>query len=144
MINTFGGILGGPYAWLEFYGQDPGTPLFTKELYSGSDIRDYLENVWNNTINGTSTVNVFSAGPGGFDNEVRLDMQTILLPSVFQTETLTRVRLVDNGPLNDTQRTFLAGITAETVPEPSTLVLFAGLILCVMMAGWWRRRRLVS
>lgn len=143
LINSFGGILGGPYAWLEFYGQNPVTPLFTKNLFGNDDIRDVLENTWNNDINGTSTVNVFSAGPGGFNNEVRLDMQTIVLPSVFETDALTRIRLVDNGPINDTQRTFLAGVTVDAVPEPSTLVLFAGLTLCVVIAGWWRRRRLV-
>jgi hypothetical protein len=116
LINTFGGLTGGPYAWIEFYGQDPVNPVFTKQLFGNVDIRDFLENRWTNNINGTSTLNAFSAGPGGYDHEVRLDMQIIPLPVDFEMETLTRIRLVDNGPLNDQQRTFLAGVTVEVGP----------------------------
>ena len=31
--------------------------------------------------------------------------------------------------------------TLEFVPEPSTCIVFTGLILCFGLAGWWRKRR---
>jgi hypothetical protein len=70
-----------------------------------------------------------------FGSVDRLDVQQILLPAVFATETLTSVDFsyVGNGVPGDGEA-FLAAITTSTVsgvPEPSTwgmmLLGFAGL-----------------
>ena len=32
-------------------------------------------------------------------------------------------------------------VITQTIPEPSTYLVFTGLILCFGLAGWWRKRR---
>lgn len=90
----------------------------TKFLTGGTDMRDYLQNTYTNTINGTTTTNVFNAGSGS-GNAVRLDKLTITLPA---SGNLTQIRFVDNGA-NNVQRLVISGITVEAVPEPATLSL---------------------
>lgn len=132
LINTMGGEeLPGTYATLEFYGSDGG--FFQYHLDGNNDIRDYLFGEYTNNINGTSTVNVFSAGHGQY-NEVRLDMQKIPLPDEFGQQTLDFIRILDNGGTIHgvlKQRLILNGLTVSAVPEPTSLVLIvaAGTIL---------------
>jgi len=140
LLNTLcGETMPGHYATIEFYGEDGA--FFEKDLDGDSDVRDYLNSTFAGNINGTSTVNVFSAGSGHGD-EVRLDMQRIILPYSFSTQTLDRVRLVDNGrsaPDHAPQRLLFTGLTLAAVPEPSTIAMLCigalGLLLQV------RRRR---
>ncbi|MHC4620663.1 MAG: SUMF1/EgtB/PvdO family nonheme iron enzyme [Planctomycetota bacterium] len=115
LINTHGGVTGGPYAWLEFFGTNAA--YHRKDLYGDDDVRDYYENWYTNNINGTTTTNVFKYG-SGYQNEVRLDKQWIDLAPGFHTETLTSIRLTDNGAPSPGQSPFLAGITVEYIPEP--------------------------
>lgn len=133
LINTAGGLSGSPaYAKIEFY---IGNDLYhTKELLGDDDIRDYYFGNYTNSINGTTTVNVFSYGDGQYD-EVRLDKQWIDLPDVFNTATLTKIVLTDIGAPHPGQDPFLAGVTVE-VPEP-TMVLLLGLGGLVLL----RKRR---
>ncbi len=121
LINTSGGVTGGPYAWLEFFGTNGA--YYRKDLYGDDDIRDYYYNWYTNSINGTTTTNVFTYG-SGYQNEVRLDKQWINLPAMFDTETLTTIRLTDkqNTPSQDP---FLAGLTVEYVAEPATIYVDA-------------------
>lgn len=112
LINTGGGAPGPTaYAWLEFWGDDGA--YFRKDLVGGVDIRDYNYNGWTNSINGITTVNVFVHNPGVYDGERRLDMQIIDLPEAFLSQTLTHMRLSDNGG-PDLQRTILEGVTIQT------------------------------
>lgn len=114
LINTLWGERAtGARASITFYGST-GT-VYAVELDGNNHIRDYLWNTWTNTINGTSTVNVFTAGSGqgvGSTNQVRLDMQTFQLPAAFAKETLTKIRITDWGGTND-QRLIVSGITVR-------------------------------
>ena len=122
LINTGGGVTGGPYVRLEFFGTNGA--YYQKDLYGDVDMRDYYYNWYTNDINGTTTTNVFKYG-SGYQDEVRLDKQWIDLPAIFDTETLTHIRLTDAGaPDPPGQYPFLAGVTVE-IPEPATLSLLA-------------------
>lgn len=118
LINTFGGQPGpAAHAWLEFWGSEGA--YYRKDLVGNSDIRDYNFDGWTNGINETTTVNVFLHSPGVYNGERRLDMQIIDLPSAFQTQTLTQIRLSDNGDGNF-QRVFLVGITVQSEGDTAT------------------------
>lgn len=114
LINTLWGERdAGARASITFYGS-AGT-VYTVELDGNNHIRDYLWNTWTNTINGTSTVNVFTAGSGqgiGSTNQVRLDMQTFTLPAAFASQALTKIRITDWGGSNY-QRLIVSGITVR-------------------------------
>jgi len=101
----------GSFAAIEFYGSEGAS--FKKELYGNVDIRDWQSGGWTNSINETTTINVFKSSDGQF----RLDMQTIDLPDDFLSQTLEMIRVIDTGGQN-LQRIFLAGITVESV-EPA-------------------------
>jgi len=118
LINTHGGVTGGPYVWLEFFGTNGA--YYKKGLYGDDDIRDYYENWYTNNINGTTTVNVFKYG-SGYQNEVRLDKQWIDLPAYFDNEILTGIRLTDDGAPWPNQFPILAGVTVEYLSEPEPL-----------------------
>jgi len=112
LINTLWGERdAGARASITFYGS--AGAVHSVELDGNNHIRDYLWNTWTNAINGTSTVNAFTAGSGqgiGSNNQVRLDMQTFTLPAAFATQTLTRIRIADWGGTNY-QRLMVSGIT---------------------------------
>lgn len=110
IINTAWGQSGPTaYAWLDFYGS--GGAHFRKDLIGGVDIRDHGSNRWTNTINNTTTINVFSVVISG--TERRLDKQQIDLPSEFHTQTLDRIHLTDIGG-ERFSRAFLYGVTVAT------------------------------
>jgi hypothetical protein len=144
LMNTFWGEkAAGTKASVEFVGS--AGAMFSLALDGNVHVRDYLNNIFTNSINGTSTVNVFTAGSGLF-NEVRLDMQIIDLPPEFLSQTLVKMRVIDNGVnddgmgMNDPQRVFLAGVTVESVvPEPGGLTL-VGLGMLAIGSYIWRRR----
>src|SRR5438552_15134697 len=95
LINTFYGQPGPTsYITLEFFGT--GGAYCRKDLIGNVDVRDHFFAFWTNSINGTSTTNVYTSG-GGFLSESRLDKQEIDLPAVFQGETLTGFRLTSTG-----------------------------------------------
>jgi hypothetical protein len=139
LINTDWGQPGPTsYAWLVFTGS--GGASYTDSLIGGVDIRDWENLGWTNTINGTTTVNVYNIATDGDGNPGRLDMQHITLPAEFATQTLVSVKLVDNGAANF-QRATLDGITVESVPEPGTAMLaVAGALLALGCARIIRER----
>jgi hypothetical protein len=112
LINTYWGESGvGTLASLTFEFDDGST--FVKPLDGNVDIRDYYQNFFTNSINGTTTVNVFSTDVDGSAgaNPYRLDKQFVDL-SAFADRLLVSMTLTDAGA-NSVQRTFLAGITVQ-------------------------------
>ena len=104
LINTFWGQAGLPsLAKLEFIGS--GGAFYALDLIGNDHIRDHFNGGFINTINGTTTTEVFNNGLGS-----RLDKQFITLPAAFHNEVLTTIRVIDNGA-NLTQRIFAAGIS---------------------------------
>ncbi len=132
LINTF---WGGPGSYASLILTDANGDTYTKSFVGYVDTRDVEGN---NSFNGTTTTNVFS---GTYIDGVTgvLDMQNIALPSAFANQTLTTIELIDNGAPG-VERAVLDGVTVETTPEPSTLVLLAA--GAVGLVGYcWRRRR---
>lgn len=114
--TTFGQPGPNSYLKFEFYGS--AGDVYTKEFIGNSDVRDLVNNTWTNSINGTSTTNVHITGL-----KYRMDKQTIELPSSFANQSLTKIRMVDNGAFNF-QRAVLYGITVlSNVPTTETVSL---------------------
>lgn len=127
LINTHWGQSGpNSYLSVTFIG-DSTTEEF--QLVGNTDIRDYNQFNWTNTINGTTTREVWSNGRGQ-----RLDMQTFALDESFATQTLRKIRIIDTGAW-DFQRAFVAGATVF-VPSPGAAALLGLAGLTAM-----RRRR---
>jgi hypothetical protein len=141
LINTFYGTPGpASYVTLEFFGT--GGAYYRKDLIGGVDVRDHFNAFWTNTINNTTTVNVYSSG-GGFLSESRLDMQILDLPSTFQNQYLTEFRLTSTGGVLISDAS-IQGLTVQTtaVPAPPAVVLAAmgGACLSARAARCRRRR----
>ena len=107
LIQTGWGVTGWPYAWVEFVGSEGA--YYRKDLYGNVDIRDWYNGAYTNSINGTTTIEVWSNG------QHRLDKQQIVLPAAFHSQVLTEITLSDDGATNF-QRTYLEGVTV-VVPE---------------------------
>lgn len=112
LINTYWGSSGpASYTALVFTGS--GGARYTDHLVGNSNIRGWC---CVGSINGTSTTNVYSVaqspinGAQGF-----LDMQHIVLPPIFATQTLTSIKVVDSGATG-VQRTVLDGVTVQSSP----------------------------
>jgi hypothetical protein len=114
LINTVWGYSGQTHTWLTFTGS--GGASYTIGLVNGSDIRDYYNGSYANSINGTTTVNVWSIGP------YRLDKQKITLPGAFAGQYLTNILIEDDGGTNY-HRTLLSGVTVGNNPVPLTGIL---------------------
>jgi hypothetical protein len=114
LINTSWGLdrSAGSFASIEFVGD--GGAYLKKELYGNVDFRDWNRHNYTNTINGTTTVNVFMVNAGQFDREKRVDMQIIELPPAFLRENLVNIRITDNGT-DGSQRLLLHGVTVQQV-----------------------------
>jgi hypothetical protein len=108
LINTYWGT-SGSYTALVFTGS--GGATYTDHLVGNSDIRNWC---CGGSINGTSTINVYSVaaspinGAQGF-----LDMQHIVLPPAFATQTLISIQVIDSGAAG-IQRTVLDGVTVQS------------------------------
>jgi hypothetical protein len=127
----------GTFAALEFFGSNGA--YFKKDLDGDADVRDYLNSSYTNSINGTTTQQVATWTVLRYNNLARLDKQAITLPIDFQNQTLTSIRLSDNGDVGF-QRVFLAGATVESnppaIPTPALLPGLLGLGISV-----WRKRK---
>lgn len=112
-------------AGIEFLYTDASS--WSVDLVGNDDIRDYNQNFYTNSINGTTTVEVFNNGRGQ-----RLDKQEFLVPGAFVSKTLDEIVFWDSGA-EGVQRIFLGGLTIHhfspqqhDVPEPGTMALLAG------------------
>ena len=119
LLNTFWGQPGpDSYAAIEFIGSNGG--YYKVDLIGNDHIRDYNQYIWTNSINNTTTIEVFNNGSGQ-----RLDKQVFYLPDEFENQNLESIRITDNGATNS-QRLFVSGITvglAGAIPAPSALLL---------------------
>ena len=136
LFNLYWGTPG-PTSYLSVIFVGSQGALYTKDLYAGSDVRDFNNVNYADTIRG-NTVNVWNNMGTTGDVWQRIDMQTISLPTPFLTQTLQSITIVDRGG-NGLQRSFLTGLTIDPVgdPEPATIFLFAS----GLMPVWWYSRR---
>jgi hypothetical protein len=127
LIDSAYGTFGANNGLVEAFGTGGAYASF--DLVQGTNIRDYVQNVFNNTV-GPDIQSVLYGS-------VRLDRQVLLLPASFQGQTLTEIRFSGVAG-NPTGQPFVAAITVQ-VPEPSSLIL-AALGLGVLVVGWTRRK----
>jgi hypothetical protein len=111
LMNSLWGRVG-PKTRVEFFGSNDA--YYSKDLVGNSDIRDFFNNVYTNSINGTTTTRVWysDTASGG---RCRMDKQFIELPRVFEMETLDFIRISDWGS-QDNHRAFITGLTLELDP----------------------------
>ncbi|MES2924492.1 MAG: hypothetical protein V4819_23270 [Verrucomicrobiota bacterium] len=134
LINTFwGDIQDGTLAELRFTYTDAS--VVTVALDGNAHIRDFHQDIYTNTIQGPTTVNVVNldgdgiVGPGNY----RLDKQFFSLQQ-HVNKTLQSITLVDNGG-DHVQRLFLAGISLQIVSGVATTIEPAVIISWDGVAG---------
>jgi len=138
LLNTYWGVSGASVSSLVFTGSNGASS--TDNLVGNDDIRNWC---CTQTINGTSTINVFSVGASGVNGDPGfLDMQHIVLPVSFSTQALVSVELIDNGGYGES-RDILDGITVQSTgisaaPEPGTLATIG---LSIVALYEYRRRK---
>ncbi len=93
LINTIWGTTQNGRMLVDFSGSDGAHAQW--DLIGNDDIRDWSGN-FTNTINGTTTVNVFTDPDGQAGNPDYLDMVRFDLPDDFQGQTLQTIRVTDN------------------------------------------------
>jgi len=109
LLNTFWSQPGpNAYLYITFTGSAGAT--VTQPLVGGVNVRDYNNDGFQNTVNGTSTVQVWTNGQGQ-----RLDRQEYILPAAFASQTLTSVTITDTGNENISRGMF-TGLTVSTCP----------------------------
>lgn len=121
LINTtWGQPAPNSYASLTFQFSD--NTSFTKPLYGNSDIRDYYNGGWINTINGTTTKRVFFTDVPGHEGagRYRLDKQFIEM-GAFAGKTLTSITITDRGQTTF-QRLLVTAITVSTASVSGAVV----------------------
>jgi hypothetical protein len=111
VLNSMWGWAGPtPYLFITFNGSNGVT--WTKGLVGNVNVRDYNQDGNTNTIDNTSTVQVWDNGLGQ-----RLDRQEYILPAAFANQELTSVTITDTGNEgNGTNgsRAVLAALTVST------------------------------
>lgn len=128
LINSAFGVFGANNGSVEFFGT---TAYHRVELVQGQNIRDHLNNVFNNVINGVDAV------PAFVDGWARLDQQNYQLPAAYANETLVSMRFTGLNLGNPGGSAFITAATVAVVPEPaSTLLLLSGGLALLA----WRRR----
>ena len=111
LLNTMWGWAGpSAYVFITFNGSGGATQ--TVPLVGNVNVRDYNQDGNTNTINGTSTVQVWDNGLGQ-----RLDRQEFILPPEFRDQELTSITITDTGNEGsgvNGSRTVLAAVTVST------------------------------
>ncbi len=148
LINTFAGQPG-PNSYVALIFTGSAGAVYEKDFISNVDIRDYNNDGWTNAINGTTTTNVFNVPVDNWGLPGRLDMQHIILPIAFETQTLQQIELVDSGSSILFQRAVLDGITIgsaslSAVPEPSSFALLGLGGIGLTIGAYCRRRSFCS
>lgn len=131
LINAVWGQPGpNSYVSLTFNGSNRAS--FTEPLVGGVNVRDFNQDGYQNSINGTSTVQAWSNGLGQ-----RLDRRESILPSEFATQVLASVTVTDSGN-EDFSRVLLAALTVSTCGSfvTETVGLSSGPIIYSPLARW--------
>ncbi len=127
------------------YGADAGSITFnatgglsyTLHYIEGDNIRDhYFGSFVNTTSSSSVTQAVWGVNAPG---NAHLDMQTIVLPDAFHSQTLTSV-VFDSHDRGGEGIAFLAGLSVAAVPEPSQYAML-GLGLGLLAVAARRRSR---
>jgi energy-converting hydrogenase Eha subunit E len=126
MFNTLDGLAGLDTVSVQFVGSAGASQTFT--LVGNSDIRDYNNWVWTNTINGTTAQTWWTnnQNPNPFDQTHRWDAQVFSLNAAFATQTLTDIVITAGAAGPNYSQPMLAALNVEVaaVPEPSAALLF--------------------
>jgi hypothetical protein len=130
LINSAFGRLGTDIGALVFKGALGET--FTYTLTEGFNVRDHFNDGFVNTATNLAGTANFAGG------QDRLDMQSIILPVAFGSDTLTEIDFQSFGQ-DGNGSPFVAAITTSTeTPLPAALPLFA---TGLGVMGWLSRRR---
>jgi hypothetical protein len=107
LLNAMWGQAGPKaYLYITFTGSNGATA--TEPLVGDVNVRDYNNDGGPNSINNTSTVQVWTNGEGQ-----RLDRQEYILPADFASQVLTSVTITDTGG-EDLSRGMFTGLTVST------------------------------
>jgi hypothetical protein len=111
LLNTMWGFAGPQaYLFITFNGSNGATA--TRPLVGNVRVRDYNNDGNTNTINNTTTVQVWDNGLGQ-----RLDRQEYILPAAFASQVLNSVTITDTGNEGqgtDGSRAILSALTVST------------------------------
>jgi hypothetical protein len=129
LINSFWGTSGQPLAEIRLLFSD-GT-YQTKLLQGNQDIRDFNQGLHTNSINNTTTVNVFPTIPQLNIGGKRMDRLQMTVLDSNRTKILSNILIIDNGASN-VQRVVLAGITLRRSNSASLIggISFPNLSSC--------------
>jgi len=134
LVNTAFGSLGSDSGSITFNGS--GGATFTVHYIQGDNVRDHF---YNGFVNSTSSPSVSPAVWGmNAPGNAHLDMQTIVLPDAFHSQTLTSIVFDSTYANTGTGIAFLAGVSVAAVPEPGE---YAMLLLGMGLLGAAARRR---
>ncbi|MBS0445510.1 MAG: PEP-CTERM sorting domain-containing protein [Proteobacteria bacterium] len=141
LFNTLFGQAGLPTVSIEFKGSAGADQTFT--LTGNTDIRDYNNWVWTNSINGTTTQEWWTnnLNPSPTDQSHRWDAQVYALAPAFATQTLTDIVITAGQVGGNYSQPMLAALDLQVaaVPEPASAALtLAGLL---GLAAFATRRR---
>lgn len=138
LINAYGPNNGSQIASVEFLGSGGADQTFS--LFAGTQVRDFYQGGYANSINGTTTQNAYSVvGPGaagtgdvntGAYGTYVVDEQDFHLDPSFTTQTLNSIKItaMNGSPI-------VLGVTAAApVPEASTTASLA-LLLALSLGG---------
>ena len=103
---------GGPDALVRVEVTGTNGAFFTKDMVGNVDIRDWNNFIFTNSINGTTTTEVFTSGTA------RIDKQVMALPPEFENEDVLSVRVVDTGGVNFS-RVYFQGLTVVIDQPPA-------------------------
>ncbi len=116
LINSTYGTLGDTVGSVEF--KATGGLDYAVNLVEGQDIRDHNNDGYNNTIGKGDLGGIYNATADFAGGQVRLDEQRFILPTSFQSATLTDIILHGTGhyPIGNP---FLAAATATSARIPT-------------------------
>ena len=134
MIQGWWPTVGFQIATVTFNGSAGAVQSFN--LVDGTDVRDVYNNTYADTINGTTTQNVWMSA----DSYQRLDEQVFTLSSAFLTQTLTSMTITPYTAGGGSPVPIFSAITTQqTLPDVSVLASLLILSFTALVSG---RRRL--
>ncbi|MEJ0045436.1 MAG: hypothetical protein WDN04_04305 [Rhodospirillales bacterium] len=121
LMNAYSPAIGSTIATVEFKGSKGADQTFS--LVAGTDIRDFCQNFFANTINGTTTQTAFAVsnvqdacGTGnvhtGLISDYRVDEQQFTLSAAFAKQKLTQIIITPTGAGGS--RPIVLGISVAT------------------------------